>query len=431
MRNGYGITKVVRRPVLSAAVLAVMLAGSATVTLGQGNDDGDYAKLAKQGFFFVNGRYFTDPGAELTGPGATGNGGQRMVGQMYVEYQIPKDVKHPYPLVMIHGGSQTGVNFKGTPDGREGWGTFFLRQGYAVYVVDQVGRARSPAYNPLPPTPEVYATPFIRPANVLTRLQNWTRSQDYDLWPNARLHTQWPGTGVPGDPAFDQFFASQIQSRLDPLGTATQTDAQQAGAALLDRIGPAIVVTHSQSGVFGFLMADARPNLVKGVVTIEGGGTPYGYPLVGPLLGPATFGTSFPTRSAIWGIVSIPITYAPAVTDPSQLVFVQDAAPDPNNPNSAITQVRCWLQANPARQLPNLQKAVHLLITAEASSAANTNYCVSKYLTQAGVKNTWINLGRDAGIHGNGHMMMWEKNNLEIAAFLGHWLEENVEKDAE
>jgi len=60
-----------------------------------------------------------------------------------------------------------------------------------------------------------------------------------------------------------------------------------------------------------------------------------------------------------------------------------------------------------------LQKTVHLLITAEASSAANTNYCVSKYLTQAGVKNTWINLGRDAGIHGNGHMMMWEKNNLE------------------
>jgi hypothetical protein len=121
MRNAYRITKTVRRPVLSAAVLAVMLAGSAAVTLGQGNDDdGGYVKLASQGFFFVNGRYFTDPGAELTGPGATGDGGQRMVGQMYVEYQIPKDVKHPYPLVMIHGGSQTGVNFKGTPDGREG-----------------------------------------------------------------------------------------------------------------------------------------------------------------------------------------------------------------------------------------------------------------------------------------------------------------------
>ena len=159
MRNTYRIIKAVRHPVLSVAVFAVMLAGPPAVTLGQGNDDGNYVKLASQGFFFVNGRYFTDPGVELTGPGATGTGGERMVGQMYVEYQVPKDVKHPYPLVMIHGGSQTGVNFKGTPDGREGWGTYFLRQGYVVYVVDQVGRARSPAYNPLPPAPEVYGTP--------------------------------------------------------------------------------------------------------------------------------------------------------------------------------------------------------------------------------------------------------------------------------
>jgi hypothetical protein len=33
------------------------------------------------------------------------------------------------------------------------------------------------------------------------------------------------------------------------------------------------------------------------------------------------------------------------------------------------------------------------------------------------VENTGVNLG-DVGIHGNGHMMMLEKNHLEIAAFL-------------
>jgi pimeloyl-ACP methyl ester carboxylesterase len=38
--------------------------------------------------------------------------------------------------------------------------------------------------------------------------------------------------------------------------------AAQSGG-LLDRIGPAIVVAHSQSGTFGFLIADKRPNLVK------------------------------------------------------------------------------------------------------------------------------------------------------------------------
>jgi pimeloyl-ACP methyl ester carboxylesterase len=407
-----------RRWVASVAVaMLVPLAARAQET----GDQGDKAvRIARQGFFFVNGQYFTDTGSvDLPGmPAASGPGGERMDNQMYVEYQVPANVRHPYPLVLIHGGSQTGVNFKGTPDGREGWGTYFVRKGYTVYIVDQVGRGRSPAVNPLPPAPEVYTTPFGRPSNTESRMRNWTKLEEFGLWPNAHLHTQWPGTGEPGDSAFDQFFASQIQSRLDPTGTATQAAAQQAGAALLDRIGPAIVVTHSQSGTFGFLMADARPDLVKGVVTIEGGGTPYTYPVIGP---PAYFGN--PVPSATWGLTSVPLTYSPEVTDPAQLSFVQEATPDPGK------LIRCWLQAAPAKELPNLQKMPHLLIVAEASSAANTNHCVSKYLTQAGVENTWVNLG-DVGIHGNGHMMMWEKNNLEIAQFIGSWLKRHVEKSA-
>ena len=37
----------------------------------------------------------------------------------------------------------------------------------------------------------------------------------------------------------------------------------------------------------------------------------------------------------------------------------------------------------------------------------------------------------DVGIHGNGHMMMIEKNNLDIAEFLLHGVEENVEREAD
>ena len=66
-----------------------------------------------------------------------------MVGHMYVEYMIPARRAHPYPIVMVHGGSQTGTNFTGTPDGREGWAQYFVRRGYAVYVVDQVARGRA------------------------------------------------------------------------------------------------------------------------------------------------------------------------------------------------------------------------------------------------------------------------------------------------
>ena len=82
--------------------------------------------------------------------------------------------------------------------------------------------------------------------------------------------------------------------------------------------------------------------------------------------------------------------------------------------------------AAPARQLPNLKNIPQLLVVGEASNAASVNRCVSRYLTQAGVKNTWVDLG-SVGIHGNGHMMMLEKNELEIAAFLAGWLRDNVE----
>ena len=87
--------------------------------------------IADQGYFFVAGQY------------AAAKDGQIMTGQMYVQYQIPQQRKHRYPVVMWHGGGQTGTNFLGTPDGRMGWADYFVRQGYAVYVVDQPGRARS------------------------------------------------------------------------------------------------------------------------------------------------------------------------------------------------------------------------------------------------------------------------------------------------
>src|SRR5438876_4976238 len=48
-------------------------------------------EVKSQGYFFAGGRYFT----------AADGAGPFMVDQMYVEYQIPKEVKHPYPVVLI------------------------------------------------------------------------------------------------------------------------------------------------------------------------------------------------------------------------------------------------------------------------------------------------------------------------------------------
>src|SRR5687767_1950717 len=92
-------------------------------------------QIADQGCFFAGGEYVET------------KNGRTMRGQMYVQYQIPARQRHPYPLVMIHGGGQTGVNFVSTPDGRRGWADYFVANGYAVYVVDQPGRGRSGYFN--------------------------------------------------------------------------------------------------------------------------------------------------------------------------------------------------------------------------------------------------------------------------------------------
>ena len=62
------------------------------------------------------------------------------------------------------------------------------------------------------------------------------------------------------------------------------------------------------------------------------------------------------------------------------------------------------------------------MVTSEASYHAPYDHCTVKYLEQAGVHPTWIKLG-DAGIHGNGHMMMLEKNNAAIATVMSRWLD--------
>ena len=48
-----------------------------------------------------------------------------------------------------------------------------------------------------------------------------------------------------------------------------------------------------------------------------------------------------------------------------------------------------------------------------------------KHLQQAGLRPTWIKLA-DVGIHGNSHVMMLEKNNRQIGAVIGRWLDKTL-----
>ena len=163
-------------------------------------------------------------------------------------------------------------------------------------------------------------------------------------------------------------------------------------------------------------MADTRPELVKAILAVEPNGPPFFN--VDNLGAPEWFRDAAEQQRP-WGVTADPLTYSPPVADPSGLVIARQEQPD------APDLARCWLQKPPARLLPNLQRIPVLVITGEASYHSAYDHCTVKYLEQAGVHPTWVKLG-EAGIHGNGHMMMLEKNNQEIAAVMTKWLAKTV-----
>jgi len=248
--------------------------------------------------------------------------------QMYVEYMIPARVRHPFPVVLVHGGGGQGTDWLGTPDGRPGWFQYLVQEGFKVYVVDRPGHGRSPLH------PELHGA---FPGQALTLESIAGRftppSANPAQTPNEyqKNHTQWPGPGNVGSPDLNRLTAGMGGSYVTQPPAAAATGRQgaagpgapaapggapagrsggqggrggaaagppppanvlqpghpppavnvqhltwsQAGVDLLDRIGPAIIMTHSAGGPFGLLVAEARPALVKATIIIEGGGTAF------------------------------------------------------------------------------------------------------------------------------------------------------------
>ena len=341
------------------------------------------------GYFYVGGRYVGESGTQV------------MQGAMYVEVLRPRHIAHRYPLVLIHGAGQTGTNWLGTPDGRPGWAQYFLTRGYEVYIVDQPARGRSAWH------PGVDGELKGVPVSLVEKL--FTAPEDSGTWPQAKNHTRWPGAGPlkghRGDPVFDAFYSTQVESLAN--NAETQRLMQSAGAALLDRIGPAILLTHSQAGAFGWLIADARPNLVKGIIAVE----PFGPPFRDAVLGDG--------RARPWGLADIELTYDPPVKTPDEIGIIQQERPD------AQDLYACWLQAEPARRLPNLIHIPIMVVTSEASYHAVYDHCTVRYLRQVGAHVDFVRL-EDVGIHGNGHMMMLETNNIAIASIIARWANTSI-----
>lgn len=343
----------------------------------------DQSFVAKRAFFYV--------GGQLAGQ----EGDHYAAGQMFVEGYMPKEVLHPYPVVMFHGAGQTNMNWLTTPDGRMGWCDYFVSQGYTVYLAEQPARARS-AWHPEVNGPTIHHT-----AEAIAQ----RFASDQGRWPQARLHTQWPGGDTWEDETFRQFLSSQVEYL--PSNKDSQALVLAAGQELLKQIGPAILLTHSQAGPFGWLLADACPELVKGVVALE------------PTAPPFSRNTTQPVAKN-YGLADLPLHYEPPVASPEDFKLELLKSPAEGIPDG-------WVLQEPAPQLVNLKGIPVLLITSEASYHAQSDHLVSYVLDQCGVEHTFLRL-EEAGIHGNSHMMMLEKNNLDIAGWICRWLAEKVSK---
>ena len=351
--------------------------------------------LARTGIFYAGGQYEGEPGKETMG------------GDGYVEVWVPKQIKHPYPIVYIHGAGQTATDWEQTPDGRPGWAYYFAKQGYVQYLVDSPARGRSPY------VPGVDGNLTIRTVPNLEEI--FTASAKKGNFPRAHLHSQFPGTGLMGDPIFDNFAKTQVQflGGGGPVGQDEMT--HRALVALLDAINsPVILLTHSQGGTPGWLTADSRPNQVKAIVTME----PAAPPIKG--VNTATLAYTDGPGGLTWGVSATPITYDPPVKNPAELQPVlEDKSDAPGD------VVPCYLQKEPAHKLINLEKIPVVYLSSEGGYHREYDPCLAKWLNQAGVHAQFVRL-EDVSIHGNGHEMMLEKNSDDIAKFIGNWIDKNV-----
>ena len=336
-----------------AVALPILLAGCAT-----GGSGGAWLELAEEGSFFVNGQSMRSeyPGASLrTGPAPAGN---ITVNQMYVHYRIPA-AKKGVAIVMVHGSQHTGMTYETTPDGREGWATWFVRQGHPVYVVDHAGRGRS-GFNPTPVNavrdggadPKGLPTLFVGPID-----RAWANFRFGPAHPKPFPNLQFPLE------ALDQYLAQLVPNSESTLkgGGANTVNAL---AALLDKIGPAVIMVHSQSGDYGMDVVRKRASLVRALVSVEGGCD---------TLKPDEAAKHFARVPfiSVWGDNS----------------------------------VGAWGVNGDKRR----------------------NDCIAAVnMVKAGGGNANFHLLPDHGIAGNSHMMMMDKNTLQVAGVIRKWINENV-----
>lgn len=200
----------------------------------------DFITLKEQGSFSVGGVVLKNK-----------EGKSYHADHAYVFYQIPANSK-AYPMVFAHGIEQFSKTWETTPDGREGFQNIFLRKGYGVYLVTQPRRGNAGKSS---------VSVDLKP--------NFNDEVWFNIFRIGIYPKHFEGVQFPRDEAsLEQMFRQ---------GTPTIAPKQdlelyaKAYAALFEKIGGAIFITHSQGGAVGWKVP-LKTNNVKAIVAYEPGG---------------------------------------------------------------------------------------------------------------------------------------------------------------
>src|SRR5262245_39283788 len=296
--------------------------------------------------------------------GDLGPGGRITVNQMYVRFMIPQASDGRVPVVMVHGATLTGKSWETTPDGRMGWDEYFVRKGHAVYVPDQVGRGRS-GFNQA-------AFNDARAGSVPpATLPRWIRFSDEVVWPNFRFGAK---TDAPyADSQFPLTAVAELSKQGVPDvsfgGVPTPNPTFKALSDLASQVSGAVLMGHSQSGAFPLAAALLNPGVAKGLVLVEPGSCPSNY-----------------TDEQIKTLTAIPV-----------LAVFGDHRDTPTG-----------IGIRPSWQL-SFESCQALIGRLKAAGGQ------AEMLSPA-----------ETGMRGNSHMIMQDKNNLQIADLILKWIDERV-----
>jgi pimeloyl-ACP methyl ester carboxylesterase len=298
--------------------------------------------------------------------GDLGPGGRITVNQMYVRFMVPQATDGRLPVVMVHGATLTGKSWETTPDGRMGWDEYFVRKGHAVYVPDQVGRGRS-GFNQA-------AFNDARAGTVAaTTLPRWIRFSDEVVWPNFRLGAR--ADAPYADSQFPLAAVGELSKQGVPDvsfgGVPTPNPTFKALSDLARQVDGAVLMGHSQSGAFPLAAGLLNPGMAKGLVLVEPGSCPGNY-----------------TDEQIKILAAIPV-----------LAVFGDHRDTPTG-----------IGIRPSWQL-SFESCQALIARLKAAGGR------AEMLSPT-----------EIGVRGNSHMIMQDKNNLQIADLILKWIDERVGK---